>query len=109
VGLAASDTTSEYLYKGDPDASAVIEHTAKTDFEKSSKPRLVEFYSPVSDCCAAIVPSRVYLCVPVFNEAMCNHLRSSEILADLSRLSLFYSFAGTLLSACYHLPRAAGA
>lgn len=53
MGLAASDASGEYLYKGDPDASAVIEHTTKTDFEASSKPRLVEFYSPVSDLCAA--------------------------------------------------------
>lgn len=38
----------EYLYEGDADAKAVIEHTSDHNFEKSSKARLVEFYSPVS-------------------------------------------------------------
>ena len=49
VGLVASTSaSSDYLYKDDETAGAVIEHTEKNDFEASSKPRLVEFYSPVS-------------------------------------------------------------
>ena len=49
VGLVASASAStDYLYKDDETAGAVIEHTEENDFEASSKPRLVEFYSPVS-------------------------------------------------------------
>jgi hypothetical protein len=46
VSLAMAN--DEYLYANDETATAVIEHTSDHDFEKSSKPRLVEFYSPVS-------------------------------------------------------------
>lgn len=45
---AALAAPQDYLYRDDPEAQAVIEHSTKNDFEASSKPRLVEFYSPVS-------------------------------------------------------------
>ena len=41
--------SNEYLYLEDKDAKPVIEQTAEHDFETSSKARLVEFYSPVSE------------------------------------------------------------
>lgn len=41
--------TGQYLYKGRVDADSVIEHTTIHSFEESTKPRLVEFYSPVSE------------------------------------------------------------
>ena len=48
ISTAMAVASMDYLYKDDPDANAVIEHTSVHDFEKSSKARLVEFYSPVS-------------------------------------------------------------
>ena len=35
-----------YLYLDDPDSKAILEHTDQNDFEASTKPRVVEFYSP---------------------------------------------------------------
>ena len=48
VILAVAAASVEYLYKDDPDAKSVIDHTVQTSFEASKKARLVEFYSPVS-------------------------------------------------------------
>jgi hypothetical protein len=41
------DDNSKYLYRGDPDAGAVQEYTVhENDFMTSTRPRVVEFYSP---------------------------------------------------------------
>ena len=51
IGLASAfggliDKSSNYLYEGKPDASAVTEYKDGVDFTKSKAPRIVEFYSP---------------------------------------------------------------
>lgn len=53
VGIAAAmaaqgpDDNSKYLYRGDPEASAVQEYTElEGKFLASTQPRVVEFYSP---------------------------------------------------------------
>ncbi|KAI2503325.1 Erv1 / Alr family [Fragilaria crotonensis] len=51
--------SQDYLYANDETASAVIEHTSDHDFEKSSKPRLVEFYSPFCGGCRFFKPQYV--------------------------------------------------
>jgi hypothetical protein len=44
--LAPGDS-SKYLYRGDPEASAVQEYTKQeNDFMASTQPRVVKFYSP---------------------------------------------------------------
>ncbi len=48
--IAVVAASVEYLYKDDPEAKSVIEHTGQNNFEASTKARLVEFYSPVSKC-----------------------------------------------------------
>jgi hypothetical protein len=43
----APDDNSKYLYRGDPEAGAVQEYTVQEgNFEASTRPRVVEFYSP---------------------------------------------------------------
>jgi hypothetical protein len=99
--LAVAAASVEYLYKDDPDAKSVIDHTAKTSFEASTKARLVEFYSPVSSHFQRRECSSNYYYYEDESEPLCN--RNSRMNPYTNHKSSFPSFwsAPTVLRVRY--------
>lgn len=55
-------SADKYLYLDDSDAkSIIIEHTDESDFGTSTRPRVVEFYSPFCGGCIAFKPKYIAL------------------------------------------------